>query len=178
MKQLKKFSQPPFDVTNNMMYEAKRKMDKLTRKNGVYRVLGKRASSTEQQNDPEIFEERDTANDLLHELMSASLTFGEDLAKGEQGLTSSTARLIQQRQLMRKKKNSIDNRASKDRKLRYVFHDKLINFMNSYDNLQEVQQRDQLVGNLFGVSKNVEETDSSNGGSGDESDDGEDVTLL
>ena len=59
------------------------------------------------------------------------------------------ARMAEQK---KKAKVDIDRRASKNRKIRYVVHEKLLNFMTSMQvNLQKVEGRDALVGNLFGV---------------------------
>ena len=53
----------------------------------------------------------------------------------------------------RKAKKDIDRRASKNRKIRYVVHDKILNFLVPIDNLQAVEGREALVSNLFGAKK-------------------------
>lgn len=143
MRKLQKFNQPPFAVTESLMYDLSKITSKLNRKNGFYRVLGKRALDAESSIDKEIFEERDLANDILHELMSNS--FGESL--------TGAARVIQERLLKRKKQNTVDRKASKDRKLKYEIHEKLINFMSGHFNIEEMDGRDQIVENLFGVAR-------------------------
>ena len=144
-----------------MMYDIKKIVNKVNRKNGFYRVLGKRERDADITNDPEIFEERDVANDLLHELMSTILDLGEG-AGDQDVMMNNTARIIQERLLMRKKKNNVDRKASKDRKLKFDFHEKLINFMSSYENLDETEDRDQFINNLFGVSSKKLKTSKKN----------------
>ena len=60
-----------------------------------------------------------------------------------------------------KAKKEIDRKASKNRKLRYVVHDKILNFLTPIQNLQAVEGREALVGNLFGV-KNTAATSDDN----------------
>lgn len=76
-----------------MMFDIKKITDKVNRKNGFYRVLGKRTNDAEITNDPEIFEERDVANDLLHELMSTVLDLGDE-TDNETAMMNNTARII------------------------------------------------------------------------------------
>ena len=62
-----------------------------------------------------------------------------------------------------KAKKEIDRKASKNRKLRYVVHDKILNFLTPVQNLQAVEGREALVGNLFGVkNKTVISSDNNN----------------
>jgi hypothetical protein len=47
-------------------------------------------------------------------------------------------------------KKEVDRRASKNRKIKYVVHDKILNFMPSRENLHLVEGRQAIVSNLFG----------------------------
>ena len=49
------------------------------------------------------------------------------------------------------KKKEVDRKASKARKIRYVVHDKILNFMSAMQNHQLEEGRDAIVSNLFGV---------------------------
>lgn len=51
-------------------------------------------------------------------------------------------------------KKEVDRRASKNRKIRYVVHDKIINFLTPLENLTIFEGRDAIVNNLFGVGTN------------------------
>lgn len=48
-------------------------------------------------------------------------------------------------------KKEVDRKASKARKIRYVVHDKILNFMSALQNHQLEEGRDAIVSNLFGV---------------------------
>ena len=52
-----------------------------------------------------------------------------------------------------KEKKEVDRRASKNRKIRYVVHDKITNFMTPLENLVRFEGRDAIVRNLFGVGQ-------------------------
>jgi protein AATF/BFR2 len=45
----------------------------------------------------------------------------------------------------------VDRKASKGRKIRYVVHDKIVNFMTPSDNLRRFEGREAILSNLFGV---------------------------
>ena len=48
-------------------------------------------------------------------------------------------------------KKEVDRKASKNRKIRYVIHDKIVNFLVPLENLTLSEGRDAIVSNLFGV---------------------------
>jgi protein AATF/BFR2 len=48
------------------------------------------------------------------------------------------------------KKKEIDRRASKNRKIRYVVHDKLVNFMTPLDHIDIAEDVNNITKNLFG----------------------------
>ena len=45
----------------------------------------------------------------------------------------------------------MDRRASKNRKIRYVVHEKIINFLTPLSNLTVFEGREAIANNLFGV---------------------------
>jgi hypothetical protein len=51
-----------------------------------------------------------------------------------------------------KKKAEIETKATKNRKIRYIVHDKILNFLTPAENLHLVEGRDAIVNNLFGGS--------------------------
>lgn len=52
-----------------------------------------------------------------------------------------------------KEKKEVDRRASKNRKIRYVVHDTIANFMTPLENLVRFEGRDAIVNNMFGVGQ-------------------------
>ena len=67
-----------------------------------------------------------------------------------------TQRYLQKRQKLKEAtaaqaKKEVDRKASKNRKIRYIVHERIINFMTVQDNLQMGEGRDAIVNNLFGV---------------------------
>ena len=54
-----------------------------------------------------------------------------------------------------KKMKQVDTKASKNRKIQYVVHDKIVNFTTPLDNLVELEGRDAIVKNLFGANTEV-----------------------
>jgi protein AATF/BFR2 len=72
-----------------------------------------------------------------------------------------------------KKKAEIETKATKNRKIRYIVHDKILNFLTPNENLHLAEGRDAIVSNLFGGStKRVKKVDRQDCDSGD------DVKLL
>ena len=60
-----------------------------------------------------------------------------------------------------KSSKEVDRKASKNRKIRYVVHDKILNFLTPLDNLAILEGREAIVTNLFGtnVSKTLSKHD-------------------
>jgi protein AATF/BFR2 len=48
------------------------------------------------------------------------------------------------------KKKEVDRKASKHRKIRYVVHEKIVNFMTPLENLMAQEGKENIVMNLFG----------------------------
>lgn len=70
------------------------------------------------------------------------------LGNADLGLTK---KAMARKALMKQKpKKEVDHRASKNRKIKYVVHDKILNFMPSRDNSSKVEGREAIVSNLFG----------------------------
>ena len=53
-------------------------------------------------------------------------------------------------------KKNVDTKASKNRKIRFDKHEKIINFMTPQINLNEAIGRDIIVNSLFGIKKKIE----------------------
>ena len=62
-----------------------------------------------------------------------------------------------------KKKKNVDTKASKNRKIRYEKHEKLINFMTPQINDKEINGREIILNSLFGMNnKNNKKTEIIN----------------
>ena len=57
-------------------------------------------------------------------------------------------------------KKEVDRRASKNRKIKYVVHDQILNFMTPRENHNKIEGRNAIVENLFGriLAKHSEST--------------------
>jgi protein AATF/BFR2 len=48
------------------------------------------------------------------------------------------------------KEKDIDRKASKNRKIRYVVHDKIVNFLTPLDNISLIDDKNNIITSLFG----------------------------
>lgn len=67
-----------------------------------------------------------------------------------------TQRYLQKKQQLKEAagdqvKKEVDRKASKNRKIRYIVHDKILNFLTPIENLTMFEGRNAVVSNLFGV---------------------------
>ena len=67
-----------------------------------------------------------------------------------------TQRYLQRKQKLKEAvgdqaKKEVDRKASKNRKIRYIVHDKILNFLTPLENLTMFEGRQAIVTNLFGV---------------------------
>ena len=53
------------------------------------------------------------------------------------------------------KKNEIDRKATKGRKIKYIVHEKLLNFMQPIENLQALEAKDSVLSNMFGQNSHL-----------------------
>jgi hypothetical protein len=53
------------------------------------------------------------------------------------------------------KKKDIDTKATKGRKIKYLVHDKLLNFMAPSENLYLLPGKISIINNLFGIQSNA-----------------------
>mmetsp|Transcript_39979 Transcript_39979/g.38523 ORF Transcript_39979/g.38523 Transcript_39979/m.38523 type:complete len:92 (-) Transcript_39979:36-311(-) len=68
---------------------------------------------------------------------------------------SMTQKFLERRKKLRevgeeKKKKDIDRKASKNRQIRYVVHQKIVNFMPTEENNTQLEQAEQILTSLFG----------------------------
>lgn len=154
-----------------------RLLDKAHLKREHYRVLGRRAEDITLTRDSSIYNDFDFYQLLLKDfLASADSGEGEDGRYGASGGGDADVYLdgadlgLTQRFLERKKrleqgqgekanKKEVDRKASKNRKIRYVVHPKLVNFMTPLDDLNvsgtqdgAIHARQSLLLSMFGQS--------------------------
>lgn len=126
-------------------------------KREVYRVLGKPAESINDKIDFEIYDDHDFYQSLMKEFLNTtSDTLDAPQADGETGtgmsLTQEYLRKREKMKMFMDKKKKKSNKVSKDRKLKYIIHDKLINFMAPQDLEQLSAGREDILKILFGWS--------------------------
>lgn len=133
------------------------KLLKRTRlKRSDYNILGKESvcdadedGRNVQEYDPEIFDDDDFYQQLLREVIESKTAENTDPVQ--------LSRQWAQLQNMRNKvKRNIDTRATKGRRIRYVVHQKLVNFMApiTYNDTYAEGAKNELYKSLFGKSLN------------------------
>jgi protein AATF/BFR2 len=125
-------------------------------------VLGNDASDMLKESDEQIFNDHEFYQQLLSDFLAAH-EYDEVEEDGEEqdkflGNTdlSLTQRFLQKKQKMKEAagqlvKKEVDRKASKNRKIRYVVHEKILNFLVPLQNLKLFEGREAIVSNLFGV---------------------------
>lgn len=129
---LKNLLHTPIGQVNKMMENFEKLQQKSQLKRGTFRVLFEGLENLEKDYDENIFDD----SDLLQELIRGSLDQVREPSAGgteENTLFDTTRQYLFERKLKNeeKKNKNVDRRASKNRKLRYDIHAKLINFMQS-----------------------------------------------
>lgn len=115
------------------------------------KVFGKNSSSIANENDKQIYNDTDFYNYLLKEFISNKEdNFEEEMGQGNR--FDLTLQYLMNRN-KNKKENKVDRRASKNRKLRFDKHEKLINFMVPITNNFINTGRDEIVKSIFGIKR-------------------------
>lgn len=159
------------------MYE--KAVEKTRLKRDTYRVLGSEdVEATLAQQDKNLFNDHDCyqlmLNDFLQSNDRALNEPGEDAndktggAGNEDFLYGADLSLTQKyllkkqrlKELEVRQKKDIDRRASKGRKIKYVVHDKLLNFMAPRDNFDLLEGKDSILSNLFSLHTTETEMDT------------------
>lgn len=60
------------------------------------------------------------------------------------------------KELQVQKKKEVDRKATKGRKIRYVVHEKLLNFMTPDDNHKQLEGKEAIIKNLFNLNYGAE----------------------
>lgn len=114
---------------------------------GDYEIYGIDKPQTENQDEtvvPEIFDDSEFYHELLRELIEYKTNTSENPTE----INKKFAELQKMRSKMKKK---VDTRASKGRKIRYVVHNKLVNFMAPRNSSEWTEEsKTELFNSLFG----------------------------
>lgn len=99
---------------------------------------------------PEIFDDSEFYHQLLRELIEYKSNVDENQAE-------ITQKFIELQKVRSRMKKKVDTRASKGRKIRYVVHNKLVNFMPPNDTGTYTDEaRDELFNSIFGMANQGE----------------------
>lgn len=116
---------------------------------GDYEIYGIEKPEGEMQM-PEIFDDSEFYHQLLRELIEYKSNIDENQAE-------ITQKFIELQKVRSKMKKKVDTRASKGRKIRYIVHNKLINFMPPRDTSDYTDEaRTELFNSLFGAANQGE----------------------
>jgi protein AATF/BFR2 len=130
------------------------KKDEVIRKTQLYRggfmIFGQ---DEKPENDiylPEIFDDSEFYHQQLRELI-------EYKSGNDENQAEITQKLIELQKVRSKMKKKVDTRASKGRKIRYIVHNKLVNFMAPKDeSTMPEEARKELFNSLFGAANQGE----------------------
>lgn len=115
-----------------------------------YKILGKRDSmESDHLFDPEVIEDNQLLEDGIRDLAEFTRRFKKN---GVDGLVfENTEKYLASRR--KKEKKVVDRRATKNRKLKYEVHEKIVNFMVPQDNELLLYNRDLIINQIFGQKK-------------------------
>lgn len=99
---------------------------------------------------PEIFDDSEFYHQLLRELI-------EYKSNTDENQSEITQKFIELQKVRSKMKKKVDTRASKGRKIRYIVHNKLVNFMPPRDTSEYTDEaKTELYNSLFGMANQGE----------------------
>lgn len=99
---------------------------------------------------PEIFDDSEFYHQLLRELIEYKSNIDENQSE-------ITKKFIELQKVRSKMKKKVDTRASKGRKIRYIVHNKLVNFMPAKDDTEYTEEaKNELYNSLFGMANHSE----------------------
>lgn len=125
-------------------------------KRDVYRVLGKPIETLEEKLDFQIYDDKDFYQSIIKEFLNNSLDSIDPVNLDDQNVSISlTQEYLRKREKLKKSldvKKKKSNKISKDKKLKYIIHDKLISFMAPQDTEALSAGREDILKILFGCS--------------------------
>ena len=114
-----------------------------------YQILGKRQNDNEFK-DLEVYEDSQLKEQIYNDLINTQKIFYEQLTG--KIIFKNTEKFLKNRK--KKIEKDIDRRATKHRRINYEIHEKLVNFMTSLKNHKLMEDRQELLKNLFGKQNN------------------------
>ena len=139
-------------------YDTMREKTKKKREN--FKIIGKGVKSLAEDLDDEIYDDTDFYEYLLKEFFSGKEE--ENDSKDINNRFDLTWQFLQKKRNKAKTKNDIDTKASKNRKLRYGVHEKIVNFTVPEANLKLMEGRDDIIRSIFGIDKDKVEKIKTN----------------
>ena len=157
--------------------ESKTKMlEKTQLKRDAYKVFGRSHDNLTADRDENIYNDYDFYQALLKDFLANNDSQyvpqdnqpgGEDdiyLDGADLGLTQKfLAKRQKLKEIQANKKKEVDRKASKNRKIRYIVHEKIVNFMTPLENLSLQEGKENIVTNLFGQKQVTEGEVKKNG---------------
>jgi len=106
----------------------------------------------------EIYNDEEFYMTIFREMLQKQAQNETQNAENGEFLVENTRLYIKNKQLRSAvPKKVVDRKASKNRKLRYDVHQKLMNFMAPTENVQMIPGRDQILKNLFGLYEKLDD---------------------
>ncbi len=141
---LKNLLHTPIGQVNKMMENFEKLKVKSQLKRGHFRILGEGLENLEKNFDENIYDDSDLMQEMLKNFLEpgGNENFIEDMP-----LYDTTRQYLLERKLKNEEKThkNVDRRASKNRKLRYEIHAKLVNFMQCEDRYGVIEGRDEIL---------------------------------
>jgi protein AATF/BFR2 len=133
--------QTPVGQAKKILSNWDRVKSKCQQKRGTFRILFQDEENVRNSTDPQIFDDFE----LFAELEKG---FINDIQDDSDFRINDTLRYLRNRENKTEKNQEVDRKASKNRKLRFNAHPKLLNFMPSYP-ASLIEARDEIVENFF-----------------------------
>eukprot|EP00002_Diphylleia_rotans_P009586 TRINITY_DN19972_c0_g1_i1.p1 TRINITY_DN19972_c0_g1~~TRINITY_DN19972_c0_g1_i1.p1 ORF type:complete len:545 (+),score=166.36 TRINITY_DN19972_c0_g1_i1:51-1685(+) len=159
-KKLKSMNQTILKQVEFLMADKERLIKRTQLKRSGFRVIGKPVSKStvaqvqneEEEYDEEIFDDTDFYSQILKELIERKT--GADSSDP----IALSRQYLNMMQMKGRNRKSVDRRASKGRKIRFIVHEKLVSFMAPL-NREYPPVLDDLCSNLFGKGPSAPATD-------------------
>ena len=147
---LEKLKKSPFDSAEEIIKFDDEIEKVFQTKNVNYLILGKKNDeSTDDYFDPEIYEDNRLVEEFHKDINFFDKNFGDEVREGL--VYKNTEKFLLNRK--KKIKKIVDNRGSKGRKLKYTVFSHLENFKNSEINDFIIENREDLINNIFNKNK-------------------------
>ena len=122
-----------------------------------YKILGKGIESLTETSDVQIYDDYGLYQAQLKDFLTQSTDVTLDTPHLEDGPPKPK---INKSKVSQTKKRNYDSKASKDRKVKYLIHDKIINFMEPEGETELFDGRHNILKTMFGVRKEQEKQHS------------------